>query len=159
LFLNATVDNVTPRKQSNTCKGEIIVHDTLVRSAYEDKVLGRYWEAYLPGSRVISGKTILQLEGWSNTLRELYVNDGVLRKALLAMALRTLGRKNDDQWMSDEGLKLYISAMQDMSAALSGPSKARRADALLTASKLFSHYEVCDVLLAHRQSVRLIFAV
>ena len=145
-----------PRKRSGPCE-DVILPATLARTAYEDRYLGMYWEVYLPGGRAVSGEAVFELEGWSNTIQVLYPRDGLLRKALLAMSMRTLGRLNGEIWMQEEGLNFYIAALQDMSVALSVPSKTRRADALLTASKLFSHYEVCFVSFQYSMRSGLIF--
>lgn len=144
LFVNmAAQAQKAPLKPSS--HGEmpsISLLDSLAHSAYENKYLGLFWEAYLPGSKALpSGELKGVLGGWTEAIPDLYLSDDVLRKALLAMCLGTIGRRDCKKWMAEQGLKLYVEALQDMSAALSRPAKAR-SNALLTASKMFSMYEV-----------------
>lgn len=142
LFVNMTMQNSATKPSIPCAAGDIALPDSLARSAYEDKYLGMFWESYLPGSRALSAESVRStLGGWTNTIQDLYLTENVLRKALLAISLGTVGRRYGEKWMTEQALVLYVAALQDMSTALTVPSKAK-GDALLTASKLFSLYEV-----------------
>ncbi|KAK2800324.1 hypothetical protein FQN51_006232 [Onygenales sp. PD_10] len=126
----------------------ITLPPTLARTAYQDKYISLFWTAYTPGSQHISPPTLRNsLGSWTNAIQDLYLTDDVLRKALLAISLTTIGRGRDGQkWMAEQGLEMYTGALKDMSATLAVGGRGRvwgkgRADALLTASKLFSLYE------------------
>ncbi|KAK2791235.1 hypothetical protein FQN53_006076 [Emmonsiellopsis sp. PD_33] len=90
------------------------------RTAYQDKYISLFWTAYTPGSQHISPPTLRNsLGSWTNAIQDLYLTDDVLRKALLAISLTTIGRGRDGQkWMVEQGLEMYTGALKDMSATL-----------------------------------------
>lgn len=133
--------NSTKQSPSSTLS-TVALPASLAHSAYEERCLGLFWSAYLPNGRALSSNAVQDtLGGWSNTIRDLYSTDVMLKKAVLALCLATAGKLEGVRWMSEEGLTLYISALQDMSVALKKRSKAN-GDSILTAAKLFSLYEV-----------------
>jgi hypothetical protein len=81
------------------------------------------------------------LGGWTNTIQELYPTDNTLKKAVLALCLASSGRAEGMQWMTEEGLRIYVSALQEMKVALKRQSKAKQ-DAILTTARVFSLHEV-----------------
>ena len=137
-------------KPSLSCKVPTgALSEALVRSADEERYLGQFWSAYLPNGRALPSDTTWDaLEGWSNTIQALYPTDGVLKKTVLAMSLSSCGRDEGNKELKERGLRLYSSALQDMAVALRTPSKAR-SDSILTASKLFSLYEVSFTALSY----------
>ncbi|KAH8670100.1 hypothetical protein BGZ60DRAFT_375305 [Tricladium varicosporioides] len=152
LFINKTTTTITTTStQNNTVKpspleavsGSVLLPAALSHSAYEDKYIGLYWDTYLPSRQLLSrckDSDRICLGGWTTTVQDLYVTSPVLRKALLALCLSTISRRDGQQWMAEEGLKFYVSALQGMSGALKVPANAKN-DALLLANKLFSLYE------------------
>ncbi|KAK2811677.1 hypothetical protein FQN50_002023 [Emmonsiellopsis sp. PD_5] len=137
----------------------ITLPPTLARTAYQDKYISLFWTAYTPGTQHISPPTLRNsLGSWTNAIHDLYLTDDVLRKALLAISLTTIGRGRDgEKWMVEQGLELYTGALKDMSATLAVGGRGRvwgkgKADALLTASKIFSLYETISALLARKKT-------
>jgi hypothetical protein len=121
----------------------VTLPDALARSAYEGRYLELFWSSYLPNGRALSSDAIQDtLGGWTNTIQALYPTNEILRKTILAMAMTSTGKHDGKGSMIEEGVKLYVSALQDMSGALKKPSGAN-SDAILTTAKLFSLYEVC----------------
>ncbi|KAK0724087.1 hypothetical protein B0H67DRAFT_679798 [Lasiosphaeris hirsuta] len=121
---------------------EIVLSHGLMRSAYEEKLLGLHWETYLPNGRdfCCSAEICRILGGWTTVVRELIATDTLLKKSVLALCLTTVARRDGVVWMAEQGLSAYISGLQEMAAALQVPSRAR-SDALLCAAKMFSLYE------------------
>ncbi|CRG86047.1 hypothetical protein PISL3812_03050 [Talaromyces islandicus] len=119
----------------------ITLPDTLARSASESRLVGNFWSAYLPNGRKLSSGAVQDtLGGWTNTIQELYNTDDTLKKAVLALCLASSGRIEGVQWMSKEALRVYVSALQEMKAALKRQSKTKQ-DAILTTARVFSLYE------------------
>lgn len=143
MFVNSTADGSTTRSLAvyRVHKDTITLPNELACAAYEQRCLAGYFEAYLPNGQALTDKTLQNmLGGWSNTIRDLYNTDEVLRKTTLAMCLATLGRQQGEQWMIEESLKFYIGSLKEMTVALNIPSRAR-SDAILAATRLFSLFE------------------
>lgn len=114
----------------------------LARSAYELKYLGLFWDLYLPRGPLSSDMSRRYLCGsWSSVARDLYLDDVALRKALLAMCLGTVGRHEGRRWMAEEGLKAYVAALSETTAALNDPER-RNSVAILASSRALGLYEV-----------------
>lgn len=73
--------------------------------------------------------------------RGLHRQDAMAKKAVMAMALSTVGRTNDEAWMMKEGLKLYVSALMKTRHGLRHPAKWK-ADELLLACSALGMFEV-----------------
>jgi hypothetical protein len=136
VFVNTTT-------QSSRKVPTIALPDNLARSACEDRYLGLFWSAYLPNGQAQSSDAVHDtLGGWANTIQTLYPTDNILKKVVLAICLAHSGRLEGMNWMSEEGLRLYFSALRDMAVALKKRSTTEK-DSILTAARLFSQYEVC----------------
>jgi hypothetical protein len=136
VWVNTTERGTSYRAQS------ITLPDKLTQSAYESRYLGFFWLSYLPnGQALLSDAAQDSLGGWSNTIQALYPSSDILKKTLLALCLTSTGKLDGNKWMVQQGLGMYVGAMQDMSVALRKPSSAL-SDAILTTAKLFSLYEV-----------------
>ena len=130
-------------QQSSSCNIYTgALSNTLVRSADEERYLGHFWSAYLPNGRALSADAVQEsLGSWTNTVQKLYSTDDTLKRTLLAMCLSSYGKQQGKKWIKEQGFRLYSAALQDMAVALKVPSRAK-SDSILTASKLFSLYEV-----------------
>lgn len=117
-------------------------HD-LIRSSHETQCIDRFWRTYYPdGEAVPEAIGESSLGAWTGGVRILYPSNVVLRKALLAMALTTLGTQDGVPWMKNQGFQLYTAALADASSILRKPSGAGDNDAFLAAIRMFSLYEV-----------------
>jgi hypothetical protein len=151
LFVNKTADQqATAKPKPSPSRIEapatrfsaVTLPDQLARTACEDKFLGLFWESYLPNGRAFAaGSMRATLGGYNDTISALYPDDNVLKKAILAMCMTTIGKQQGDKWMSDTGLGLYVGAMHDMSSTLERQARVKP-DVVLGAARIFSLYEV-----------------
>lgn len=116
---------------------------SLSRSAYETRYFGLFWDLYLPCGEAPSEYYQRHcVGGWTTFARENYKADPALYRALLAMSLTSLGHKQADQSLRDEGLRQYGRALGEIKVGLRNP-KRQRSDAMLVASRTLGLYEVC----------------
>ena len=129
--------------ESSFCKApSIALHNTLACSAYKDGYTGRFWTTYLPSCQALSSEALQNtLWGWKNTIQALYQTDDTLKKAFLALCLLSSRRAEGQEWMSEEGVRLYGSALQDMAVILKKQSKAS-SDSTFATVKLLGLFEV-----------------
>ncbi|CAG9996162.1 unnamed protein product [Clonostachys byssicola] len=112
-------------------------------AASEAGLIGAFFDAYYPNRRCGPATTELQrtLGGSIILLQDYAPTDPVLRQALLATALRTLGRRPDaPAWLEKRGMVVYSSALQEMAAALQSPKRRQSLD-ILGAVRTFSIHE------------------
>lgn len=143
MFINATpTASGTVVARSSV---EITLRQSFNLSAYEQQYLGVFWEIYLPGSPPV-GDAFVQLYAsgsWVLVARDVSSENEAVRKALLAVCLLMLGRRDRKQWMVQESLRLYTSALNDVRVSLSSTNRRRPcSDAVLVASRALSAYEV-----------------
>jgi hypothetical protein len=113
-------------------------------AASEAGLIGAFFDAYYPNRRCGPATTELQrtLGGSIILLQDYAPTDPVLRQALLATALRTLGRRPEaPAWLEKRGMAEYSSALQEMGAALQSPKRRQSLD-ILGAVRTFSIHEV-----------------
>jgi hypothetical protein len=119
----------------------VLLPDNLARSAYATKYGELFWSTYLPNGQKIPDEDNMALpDALSHTVQD-FGTHSIIKKALCAMSLATIGRRDKIQWMNDDGLRLYSNALQEMAGALRTPQK-NQGVGLLTATRLFSLYEV-----------------
>ncbi|KAK1996605.1 hypothetical protein LX36DRAFT_580100 [Colletotrichum falcatum] len=142
--------NVTNPVAGNNAKAMASVARTihqppsLSQSAFEDKIFDQFWDGYLPEAPLcVPGSAVARYSNadWATTVRDLYRTDTALRQSLLAFSLGTIGRRDKQQWMIDDGLKLYCDALGELNVALRHP-KRWKTDALMLASRLLGFYEL-----------------
>lgn len=122
---------------------DVALIPALAHSAYQTKYQDMWWRLYLPNGQALSDTvTKLALGGWLDAVQDLHTTEPVLKKALLAMALTAVGRQENNKFLVEEGRRYYGGSMQGMSLALKNPKRAA-SDAILTAVRLCSFYEVC----------------
>ncbi|KAK0615154.1 hypothetical protein B0T17DRAFT_619960 [Bombardia bombarda] len=119
----------------------ITLPDSLARAAYEDRYIAMFWDAYIPLGRDIEPYQAFVNPSWPKVAQNLYPYHAVLRKAVLALGLSTIGRRDRQQWMVHEGLAFYACALKDMLGELRRPERWR-SDALLASSEILSLYEI-----------------
>ena len=139
IFINATSTcNICPAGPS-----EVALQPSLTRSAYKDKYFSLFWDIYLgvPIKEASECLSRFPIGSWRSIAKDLHHQDNLAKKAVLAMALSTIGRKNDESWMMREGLKLCVSALGEARAGLRHPTKWK-ADSLLLACSAFGMFEV-----------------
>lgn len=121
----------------------IILRESLAKTAREQKYLGLFWSAYLPNGRSFTSRASrLSTGGWTTHMGKLYDAEPTLRLASLAMSASVIGHQNNDSQLIIKGLKAYSEAIQEMGKAVSCNSR-RLGDGLLAASRLMEFYEVC----------------
>jgi len=142
--------NVTNLSSCNNPKATVSVARTihqppsLSQSAFEEKIFDLFWDVYMPGTPLcVPGNTIVRYSNadWATTVRDLYRTDPALRQSLLALSFGTIGRREKQQWMIDEGLRFYCDALSELKVALRHP-KRWKTDALMLASRLLGFYEL-----------------
>lgn len=132
---------------------------TLSRSAEDGRLVGLFWEAYLPNSKPFPDDGAFQVtfSGSVNGMRKLARDNTGLQRALLALGLTTVGKRNQAEWMLEAGFRVYGDALQETAKSIM-PHRHWFPEQLL-AIRLFSLYEVrplppCDketvLLISHR---------
>ncbi|KAI3529466.1 hypothetical protein CSPX01_15515 [Colletotrichum filicis] len=117
---------------------------SLSQSAFEERILELFWDGYMPDAPICSPRSpIMRYSNadWATTVRDLYRTDAALRLSLLALSLGTIGRRDKQQWMIDDGLKFYCNALTEMNVALRHP-KRWKSDALMVTSRILGFYEL-----------------
>ncbi|TIC91114.1 hypothetical protein CH35J_011420 [Colletotrichum higginsianum] len=123
---------------------EVTQAPSLSQSAFEDKIFDLFWEGYMPEAPLCApGSPIVRFANadWATTVRDLYRTDTALRQSLLALSLGTIGRRDKQQWMIDDGLKFYCDALRELNVALRHPRRWK-SDALILASRILGFYEL-----------------
>ncbi|KAH0432710.1 C6 zinc finger protein [Colletotrichum camelliae] len=144
IFVNVTPNNPKPKHTALV----VVVPPTfqaplLSHSAYEEKVLDLFWETYMPDAPTFTpGTPIVRYShsDWAATVQDLYRTDAALRQSLLALSLGTIGRRDKQAWMIEEGLKFYCQALGELNTGLRHPTRWR-SDALMVASRILGLYE------------------
>ncbi|KAJ0381864.1 hypothetical protein COL922a_013701 [Colletotrichum nupharicola] len=144
IFVNVMSNNPKPK---NTALAFVAPHTIQAplfsHSAYEEKILDLFWETYMPDAPAFTpGTPIVRYShsDWAATVQDLYRTDAALRQSLLAISLGTIGRRDKQVWMIDEGLKFYCQALGELNTALQHPTRWR-SDALMVASRILGLYE------------------
>ncbi|GKT50036.1 uncharacterized protein ColSpa_10217 [Colletotrichum spaethianum] len=122
----------------------IIQTPSLSQSAFEEKTFDLFWDGYMPEAPLCApGSPIVRYSNadWATTARDLYRTDAALRESLLALSLGTIGRRDKEQGMIDDGLKFYCKALSELNIALRHP-KRWKTDALMLAARILGFYEV-----------------
>ncbi|KAL0933762.1 C6 zinc finger domain protein [Colletotrichum truncatum] len=147
IFVNVT--NPAASKSSKTAAlipviPSIVQVASLSRSAYEEKILDMFWEGFMPNFPICSLENPIMRYShaeWAVAVKDLYTTDAVLRQSLLSISLGTIGRRDEQKWMIDEGLKFYCQALSQMNSALRHPARWK-SDAIMMASRLLGFYEL-----------------
>ncbi|KAJ6783309.1 hypothetical protein PWT90_02544 [Aphanocladium album] len=130
----------------------VILRESLAKTAREQKYLGMFWSAYLPNGRAFTSRACkLSTGGWTSHMGKLYDTEPTLRLASLAMSASVIGHQNNDSQLIIKGLKAYSEAIQEMGRAVACNSR-RLGDGLLAASRLMEFYEVVGDIAKRRRS-------
>ncbi|KAK0716139.1 hypothetical protein B0H67DRAFT_582470 [Lasiosphaeris hirsuta] len=127
--------------QNLTANATIALPGSLARGAYEVRYLELFWGAYMPTTRDLGVHLTYVNPSWADAANELYPADDTLRTAMLSLGLATLGRRDGQRWMINEGLGCYVRSLRQMSDRLRQPH-GWRSDSLLAASKALGLYEL-----------------
>ncbi|KAJ0274988.1 hypothetical protein COL940_009045 [Colletotrichum noveboracense] len=115
IFVNVTSNNPKPKNTALALVAPPTIQAPLFsHSAYEEKILDLFWETYMPDAPAFTpGTPIVRYShsDWAATVQDLYRTDAALRQSLLAISLGTIGRRDKQVWMIDEGLKFYCQAL------------------------------------------------
>ena len=143
VFVHVTQQQQHDRYANSDRHATALTHTAgLVSSAYEERYLAVFWDAYLPHGRYISSDVMGYTRGgWTNALPTLAQKSPIIRKILLAMCLRIAGHEWNQQRERDESLRYFVSSLSDMSSALARPSGVDHL-ALSLSSRLYSLHEV-----------------
>ncbi|KAJ0155201.1 hypothetical protein CTA2_12932 [Colletotrichum tanaceti] len=123
---------------------EVTQAPSLSQSAFEDKIFDLFWQGYMPEAPLCApGSPVVRFANadWATAVRDLYRTDAALRQSLLALSLGTVGRRDKQQWMMDDGLRFYCDALRELNMALRHPRR-RKSDALILASRILGFYEL-----------------
>ncbi|KAF6808532.1 C6 zinc finger domain protein [Colletotrichum sojae] len=129
-----------------TMSSTSIIHSsTLSRAAYEKKMVDLFWDGYIPGAPVGGGPanpiSRYSHADWALTVQDLYRTEPALRQTLLAISLGTVGRRDGQQWMVDDGLRFYCRALNETNVALRHPTRWK-SDGLMVATRILGLYEL-----------------
>ncbi|XWX01515.1 hypothetical protein V2A60_009543 [Cordyceps javanica] len=121
---------------------DVILRESLTKTAREQKYLGMFWSAYLPNGRAFTSRACrLSTGGWTAHMGRLYDAEPTLRLASLAMSASVIGHQNNDGQLIIKGLQAYSGALQEMTKAVASDSR-KLGDGLLAASRLMEFYEI-----------------
>lgn len=124
------------RRHSKYEAAEIILPESMSRTASEEKYVSLYWDLFLPRCRDRTAS-----REWTRSSQSLFRTEPALRSAVLAVSLGMLAERENCQWMREEGLKAYGKALLEATAALRSPSRVK-SDAVLLATKFMTTYEM-----------------
>lgn len=111
---------------------------SLARTAYEERYLHSFLDAYLPsGHRSGTGQ-----HRWTSVVRETCRDDRALSSALLANGLAALSIRIRQGWVMRESFRMYGRSLGELTRALREPASARKDSSLLSATRLLSTFEV-----------------
>ena len=139
IFINTT----STRNLRQTDPTEVALRPSLARSAYGDKFFSLFWDIYLGVPSKDSSECLSRypIGSWRSIAWDFRHQDNVGSRAVLAMVLSTIGRKNEESWMMQERLKLYVGALSEAQTNLRHPTKWK-ADSLLLACSALGMFEV-----------------
>ena len=130
---------------------DISISQPLSASAQHDRIIGLFWEAYLPNSQSLPDTTshLNAVNSSVSPLQQFRSSNPVFRKALLATAYTTLSKRPGGlDWMRRDGMRLYGESITEMSTALAEQTGTWKGIELLAAARMFALYEVCAVVFA-----------
>lgn len=120
----------------------ITLHESLARSAGENRYVGLFLTAFLPNGRLFSrDASQISSAGWLRFHDRLCRSEKTLRFITLAHGLSMLATRDNDCQLKLKGLQAHRVALQEMRVALQDPQRAT-GDGLLAAVRLFRFYEV-----------------
>ncbi len=123
---------------------DVTLADQLTRSAREEVFLAHFWGSYLPNGQVFPSEAAQYATGgWTNVVQQLYPANDVLRKALLANGLSSLGHRDGQRWMIEKGIEAYGAAMAGMRRALAVQTPKSLSEGTVAAVRLMIMYSVC----------------
>ncbi|CAH0053524.1 unnamed protein product [Clonostachys solani] len=128
-------------KVHNDASADLFKSGAVSRSAEEARVIGLFWESYLPNGKPFPpGNHQVDLGGSINAMIGIANNNTTVYKGLVAMAFATVGARNPEAgWMRKEGHRFYGDALHELSQSFKGVEKWTEDQ--LQATRLFSIYE------------------
>lgn len=132
------------RQDKNACHSAVGNSGPLLSMAYRTGLEDWFWASYMPNGQLLSpfNKTQAQLGGSLSVLRDLLPDSPLLRRAVVATAFRAMGNsQNAPKWMKEEGIKLHVTSLQQMSKTL---ARQRYGLEALGVARLFSFHQVCS---------------
>lgn len=144
LFVHAKVTNGRNKAiyTKKAPQSDITLHPSLESKARDEKYLGLYWSALLPGSRTLSPDALeFSTGGWTTVAGQLCESENTLRQAILATSLSMLGDRDNNATLKLNGLQTYTRAVQSMVTAIRS-SRQGNTDGLLAAVRFMIYFEV-----------------
>ncbi|KAF9873536.1 hypothetical protein CkaCkLH20_08995 [Colletotrichum karsti] len=144
VFINVTAPTSSKGSsaKSSLPSTDIVLPQTLARSAYEDKYLSIFWDIWFPcGPTSADCSSKYPISSWTTSARDLYRHDAALRRTLLAMCLSTLGRKENRPSLMADGFQTYVKALREVNVSLRNP-KRWSSDAVVVASRGLGLFEL-----------------
>ncbi|KAK4223907.1 hypothetical protein QBC38DRAFT_548097 [Podospora fimiseda] len=128
----------------------ITIPNSLVKSAFKTNCLDVFWDIYLPGynNPAISNERngCISTVTWLINIPQLnmYSQNPFLEKAVMAVCLAGLGRRQSNRAMIEESIKAYSAAVRGMSFLLMNTTASAKPpdDAMVAATRCLSLYEV-----------------
>lgn len=101
---------------------QILLHDSLWRSASQLKIIDTFLATYLPNSEPFSTEaTKYSIGSWVNVVLKLYKQSDLVRLALIANGLGIVGKQNRQPSMNLQGLSVYGQALNKLGLYLKSP--------------------------------------
>ncbi|KAK7217299.1 hypothetical protein V2G26_005302 [Clonostachys chloroleuca] len=144
LFVHAKVTNGRNKAiyTKKAPQSDITLHPSLESKARDEKYLGLYWSALLPGSRTLSPDALeFSTGGWTTVAGQLCESENTLRQAILATSLSMLGDRDNNATLKLNGLQTYTRAVQSMVTAIRS-SRQGNTDGLLAAVRFMIYFEI-----------------
>ncbi|KAL8874590.1 MAG: hypothetical protein Q9174_000117 [Haloplaca sp. 1 TL-2023] len=116
----------------------------LSSTAFEMQSMALFWDLYFPTkiqATACSRSMGINCRNWTLAVQRLDLNDSALKPAVLALCLARIGESRDDRPLREHAVKLYCTALKEMSRALQD-KKRIHTDEILAAGKMMSQYEM-----------------
>ncbi|KAK0613528.1 hypothetical protein B0T14DRAFT_437169 [Immersiella caudata] len=120
---------------------DIAISSSLARSAHRVGFITAIWELGSPNEQACELATILWIAGIQD--KPIFLQSPCLQKSVMAVCLSSIGKERKTEWMIQEGLQLYGSAVKTLSTALSRlPPSTPPSDAMLVTTRVLAMHEM-----------------
>jgi hypothetical protein len=138
-----TTPGIRNLDNSSASKDLAIASQALNSSALQSQCLDIFWTALLPNSQEFSNTAArYSTLGWTPIVQKFCRQDGLVRLALLANAMGSLGQRHGVRSLAVDGWRAYGKSLQILAASI--PTMGvEKGDELLAAAQLLAIYEVC----------------
>lgn len=144
IWVNLTPETGLARGHAYKDPPNVALRDSLARSAYHEQYLGQFWKLYLPAGRAFPARSpVFSAGSWLNDLPRRFRTEEsqALKQILLAVALTSVGKRDNEPWLVEKGIAYYGSSLVALSRQLEA-EHGHISDSGLATSNLLSLFEV-----------------